>query len=140
MLTVIRFLNFLMVRRSIIDMGQFIGRGVRGGPPLVILHVAMCFQSKIATNTRGGYRILQKGGFGPAIRKAGVGVGGAVRFRHDVKSRRGVCVLYTSGRHDTKGGGEGGGCLAEEGEVPYMKGWGGGCNPPPPPPPHRIRH
>ena len=108
---------------------------------------------------RGGYRIFQIGGSRPAIRKAGWGVGGggAVRFRPDMKSGGGG-LLYTSGtirkarrgggggdavrfRHDTKGGGgEEGGCLADEGEVPYIKGRRGargGCNPqtPPPPPP-----
>ena len=54
----------------------------------------------------------------PAIRKAevgGGGVGGAVRrFSPDTKS------------------GEWGGCLAEEGEVPYMKGGVATPNPPPP--------
>ena len=53
----------------------------------------------------------------PAIRKAGGGGGGAVRrFSPDTKS------------------GEWGGCLAEEGEVPYMKGGVATPNPPLDPP------
>ena len=53
-----------------------------------------------------------------------MGVGGAVSFRPDKKSRGGGAVRF---RPDTKSGeGLGGGCLAEEGKVPYMK--GGGCN------------
>ena len=55
--------------------------------------------------SRGGYRIFQKGGLRPAIRKAG---GGAVRFRPDTKKR---------------GGGGGGGAVSFR---PDTKSWGGG--------------
>ena len=92
---------------------------------------------------------MRKGGV--RFRKAGGGGGGgAVRFRPHTK-RGGVAVRL---RPDTKSGGEGGGvsgasgliqkagrwkeggggCLAEEGVVPYMKGRGGGLQPPTPPP------
>ena len=54
--------------------------------------------------SRGGYRIFQKGGLRPAIRKAG---GGAVRFRPDTKKR----------------GGGGGGCQLQ---ARYKKLGGGG--------------
>ena len=68
------------------------------------------------TLNRGGYRVFQKGGLRPAIRNAGRGGGGggAVRFRPDTKSGGGGC-----------------GCLAEEGALPYMK--GGVATPKPPP-------
>ena len=74
----------------------------------------------------------------------GGGGGGAVRFRPDTKSGWGV--LSASGpirkADGVLSGASGpiqnrreGGCLAEEGEVPYMKGGVATPNPPPPPPP-----
>ena len=60
------------------------------------------------------------------IRKAGGGGGGAVRFRPDTKSGVGWgcgwgcgcgCMCCTlQAQYERRGG-----CLAEEGEVPYMK-------------------
>ena len=74
----------------------------------------------------------KRGGGGGAVRlrpdtKSGGGGGVAVNLRR--KAERGAVRRF---RPDTKsgGGGGGGGCLAEEGEVPYMK---GGCNPQNPP-------
>ena len=63
----------------------------------------------------------------------GGGGGVAVSFRPDKKSGGGGAVRF---RPDTKSGeGLGGGCLAEEGKVPYMKGGVATCNPPNPYPP-----
>ena len=62
--------------------------------------------------SRGGYRVFQKGGLRPAIRNAGGWGGwggGAVRFRPDMKS----------------GGGGGGGLLPTSG--PIQKAGGGGA-------------
>ena len=83
------------------------------------------------------------------LRNAGMGEGGrgAVRCRPDTKSGEGGGAVRL--RPDTKSGGEGrvlsgtsekrgGGCLAEEGAVPYMKEGGVATpnpHPPPPPPP-----
>ena len=63
---------------------------------------------KCAWHFRGGYRIFQKGGLRPAIRKAGGG-GGGVRFRSDTKSGGGVGGGAVRFRPDTKSGGGGGG-------------------------------
>ena len=58
------------------------------------------------------------------------GGGGAVRIRPDTKSRGGGGLLSASGPIRKAGRGGGCACLAEEGEVPYMK---GGLQPPNPP-------
>ena len=75
-----------------------------------VLHNIRTVQTK---GHRGGYRVFQKGGGGviPAIREK-LGRGG---------------VLSAQARYEKRGwwwgaGPGGGGCLAEEGEVPYMKG------------------
>ena len=61
------------------------------------------------------------GGLDPRYDKRGVG---AVRFRPDTKSGAGrvvVVVSCTLHAGTIRKAGGGGGCLAEEGEVPYMK-------------------
>ena len=95
---------------------------------------------------RGGYQDSPKGGvetrdtecggggwvggwgvhYRSDTKSRGGGGGGVIRFRPDTKSGgggRGAGAVRF--RPDTKKRGEGeGGCLAEEGEVPYMKGGG----------------
>ena len=109
-----------------------------------ITHVSPC---------RGGYRIFQKGGFRPAIRKVGEGEGGCCPLQAQYKKRGGgggggeggCCPLQARYkkqggsvcfRQDTKGGGGGGG--GGGGRLLSGRGGGtlyerGGCNPPPPP-------
>ena len=112
--------------------------------------------------SRGGYRVFQKGGLRPAIRnaggggggggcavrfrpdtKSGVGGGGAARFRPDTKSGgRGCCPLQA--RYEKRGegvlsasgpirkAGKGEGLFSRRGGVTIYE--RGGCNPQTPPP------
>ena len=74
-----------------------------------VLHNIRTVQTK---GHRGGYRVFQKGGGG----------GGYTR---DTRKAGEGGVLSAQARYEKRGWGAGpggGGCLAEEGEVPYMKG------------------
>ena len=78
-----------------------------------------------------GVRVLSASG---PIQKAGVGGGGCCPLQARSEKRGGGGSIRF--RHNPKSGGEGGGTrLAEEGEVPYMKGEVATTKPSPPPPP-----